>query len=108
MKLWIARDGGEDSDFLGLYSSKPTLDEYNDWDSDYERPIGLPSDMFPEITFKNSPQEVKLVSKNISESIINEFMNTLNFTYDKSEKCMVAKVHNADLTSLKNIIESKL
>jgi hypothetical protein len=108
MKLWIARDGGEDSDFLGLYSSKPTLDEYNDWDSDYERPIGLLSDMFPEITFKNSPQEVKLVSKNISESIVNEFMNTLNFTYDKSEKCMVAKVHNADLTALKNIIESKL
>jgi hypothetical protein len=108
MKLWIARDGGEDSDFLGLYSSKPTLDEYNDWDSDYERPIGLPSDMFPEITFKNSPQEVKLVSKNISESIINEFMNTLNFIYDKSEKCMVAKIYNSDLTSLKDIIESKL
>jgi hypothetical protein len=60
MKLWIARDGGEDSDFLGLYSSKPTLDEYNDWDSDYERPIGLPSDMFPEVTFENSPQEVEL------------------------------------------------
>lgn len=108
MKLWIARDGGENSDFLGLYSSKPTLDEYNDWDSDYERPIGLPSDMFPEITFKNSPQEVKLVSKNISESIINEFMNTLNFIYDKSEKCMVAKIYNSDLTSLKDIIESKL
>lgn len=108
MKFWIARDGGEDSDFLGLYSSKPTLNKYNDWDSDYERPIGLPSDIFPNITFDNSPQEVKLVSENISESIVNEFMNTLNFTYDKSEKCMVAKIHNADLTSLKNIIESKL
>lgn len=110
MKLWIARDGGEDSDFLGLYNSKPILDEYNDWDSDYERPIGLPSDMFPNITFENSPQEVKLrlVSEKISESIVNEFMNTLNFTYDKTEKCMVAQIHNADLTSLKNIIDSKL
>lgn len=35
-------------------------------------------------------------------------MDTLNFTYDKSEKGMVAKIHNADLTSLKNIIDSRL
>lgn len=49
-----------------------------------------------------------LLPEMVSESIINEFINTLNFTYDKSEKCMVAKVHNSDLTSLKNIIESKL
>lgn len=109
MKLWVARDGGKDSDFLGLYSTEPILNEFNEWDnSDYERPIGLPSDMFPEVTFENSPQEVKLVSENVSESIVNEFMNTLNFIYDKSEKCMVAKIYNADLTSLKNIIESKL
>lgn len=51
---------------------------------------------------------MKLWKEKISESIVNEFMDTLNFTYDKSEKCMVAKIHNADLTSLKNIIESKL
>jgi hypothetical protein len=49
-----------------------------------------------------------LLPEIVSEGIVNEFMNTLNFTYDKSEKCMVAKVHNADLTSLKNIIDSKL
>lgn len=61
MKFWVARDGGEDSDFLGLYSTKPILNKFNEWDnSDYERPIGLPSDMFPEVTFENSPQEVEI------------------------------------------------
>ncbi len=67
--------------------------------------------MFPEVTFENSPKEVEIKFKNtssISESIVNEFMNILNFTYDKSEKCMVAKIQHADLSSLKNIIESKL
>jgi hypothetical protein len=52
--------------------------------------------------------ELRLISEKISESNVNEFMNTLNFNYDKTEKCMATKIYNADLTSLKNIIESKL
>ena len=51
---------------------------------------------------------MKLWKEKISESIVNEFINTLNLTYDKSEKCMVAKIHNSDLISLKNIIDSRL
>jgi hypothetical protein len=49
-----------------------------------------------------------LLPEIVSESVVNEFMDTLNFTYDKSEKCMIAKIYNSDLTSLKDIIESKL
>jgi hypothetical protein len=105
MKFWIARDK---SGFLYLYDEKPIFDG-EDWLSNGFYTI-LDLEYFPEVTFESSPQEVelKLTSENISECIVNEFMNTLNFTYDKSEKCMSAKVYNADLISLKNIIESKL
>lgn len=108
MKLWIARDM---DGTLVLSNRLPYLPNtcydfffFGDDASIYY----LDRNMFPNVTFENSPQEVELVLDNISESIVNEFMNTLNFTYDKSEKCMVAKVHNSDLTSLKNIIESNI
>lgn len=105
MKLWVARDL---DGLLYLYDNIP--EKHNEFFVSYNgyNEIRLDDRMFSELTFENSPQEIKLVSENISESIVNEFMNTLNFTYDKSEKCMVAKIYNADLTSLKNIIESKL
>lgn len=105
MRLWIARD--KDGS-LNLYDNIP--DKRSEYFLPYAGYDDMPLDerLLPEIIFENSPQEVKLVSENISESIVNEFMNTLNFIYDKSEKCMVAKIHNADLTSLKNIIESKI
>lgn len=105
MKLWIARDL---DGLLYLYDNIP--EKHSEFFVSYNgyNEIRLDDRMFSELTFENSPQEIKLVSENISESIVNEFMNTLNFTYDKSEKCMVAKIYNADLTSLKNIIESKL
>ena len=114
MKFWIARNK---SGTLVLWFNKPVKlgdgwynnDGYFILDSVQSPTFGevVP---FPEVTFENSPQEVKLklTSEKISESIVNEFMDTLNFTYDKSEKCIVAKIHNADLNSLKNIIESKL
>ena len=64
MKLWIARDKNGD---LSLVNEKPILSvsqkrwltsSYADW-------IFLDSEMFQEVTFENSPQEVelKLVAK---------------------------------------------
>lgn len=63
MKLWIARDK---DNYIAVYSTKPELyyDEY--WDGDYgTQCINLNKEMFPEVTFENSPQEVelKLVNK---------------------------------------------
>ena len=112
MKLWIARDLDGTLWFFEEYPIKKEMLFYPTTDTTgkftYYR--SMPTDLFPEVTFENSPQEVelKLTSEKTSESIVNEFMDILNFTYDKSEKCMVAKIHNADLSSLKNIIESRL
>ena len=57
MELWIARD--KDGK-LFLYSKKPIL--YGDY---YDSPIGilfgeLDNCMFPEVTFENSPKQVKI------------------------------------------------
>lgn len=63
MKFWIARDK---DDFLCLYSKEPKLSEEIDgvWVSgQYGMPvevITLPSKMFSEVTFENSPQELEL------------------------------------------------
>lgn len=76
-----------------------------------DRPMCIGGGAFSEVTFENSPQEVEIKlksSSSISESIVKEFMDTLNFTYDKSETCMTAKIYNSDLISLKNIINSRL
>ena len=61
MKLWIARDQNGD---LFLYPIKPDryVTEYyvffngDDW-------WNIDSDLFPEVTFENSPMEVELVIK---------------------------------------------
>ena len=58
MKLWIARDQNGD---LFLYPNKPDryVTEYyvffngDDW-------WNIDSDLFPEVTFENSPMEVEL------------------------------------------------
>ena len=52
---------------LKLFMRKPhsfKVDE-DEWDwSDYDCPIAIiDGDLFPEVTFKNSPQEVELVIK---------------------------------------------
>lgn len=59
MKLWIARDfDGR----LALHTQKPYCPFYT-WYSDAE--VALNKELFPEVTFENSPQEVeiKLVNK---------------------------------------------
>ncbi len=56
MKMWIARDlfGG-----LYLYPNKPIKRvEYNCWDGEDWYKINR--DLFPEVTFENSPMEVEL------------------------------------------------
>lgn len=59
MKLWIARD--EDGS-LFMYREKPIL--YNSrWRNGYAHSkhcFVLPENIFPEVTFENSPQEVKI------------------------------------------------
>lgn len=62
MKFWIARDK---DDSLCLYDKEPKLSEEIDgvWVSgQYGMPvevIALPSKMFLEVTFENSPQELE-------------------------------------------------
>ena len=55
MKLWVARD--EDG-LIYLYIKKPCLNKHY-FDTKYL--IGeIDKDIFPEVTFENSPQEVEL------------------------------------------------
>lgn len=59
MKFWIARD--EDG-YLSLFRDKPII--FNSkWRNGYAygtHCFRLPSGLFPEVTFENSPQEVEL------------------------------------------------
>lgn len=64
MKLWIARD--KNDGYLYLYGKEPKLSEEveglwvcSQYDTFVEVTV-LPSKMFPEITFENSPQMVEL------------------------------------------------
>lgn len=58
MKLWIARDENND---LALYTVKPTLYYDNYYESAYNsEKIDLDENLFPEVTFENSPQMVEL------------------------------------------------
>ena len=56
MKLWIARDkdGG-----LYLHYDKPTTIYGKDYFTSM-RAVVISRDLFPEVTFENSPQEVEL------------------------------------------------
>lgn len=63
MKMWIARyrQGA-----LSLFNHKPYSDNgawWADRNIDEEGEWYLESDLFPEVTFENSPQEVELVLK---------------------------------------------
>lgn len=58
MKLWIARDM---SNNLSLFSNKPRLqfiDNYSKqiWVGDFV--AGVKTDLFPEVSYVNSPQQV--------------------------------------------------
>lgn len=61
--MWLARD--EDRT-LYLYSSKPIKrEDMNFWDLDEEDGDGyvvnqIDSRLFPEVTYENSPQEIKI------------------------------------------------
>lgn len=67
MKMWICRD----SEGLVAFSAEPKKyypnpnNESDYWwiVSGYDKPIMLNSNLFPEVTFENSPQEVELVIK---------------------------------------------
>ena len=62
MKLWIARDFDGD---LNLYVKKPLLHYIDqiyytivsDMGDDY---LNIDKDLFPEVTFENSPQQVEI------------------------------------------------
>ena len=60
MELWIARDM---SNNLSLFSNKPKLqfiDNYSKqiWVGDFVADVK--TDLFPEVTFENSPQQVEI------------------------------------------------
>lgn len=61
MELWIARDF---DGILNLYVNKPSLDSNDNMyytDSDMEDDyLNIDKDLFPEVTFENSPQQVEI------------------------------------------------
>ena len=57
MKMWIARD--EDG-ILTLYYGKPILEDWLGMWSSKEGRKELDRDLFPEVTFENSPMKVEL------------------------------------------------
>ncbi len=58
MKLWIARDF---DGILNLFVDRPLLDS-NDgvYDVDDYNYLNIDKDLFPEVTYENSPQKVKI------------------------------------------------
>ena len=66
MDFWVARD--EDGD-LFLYNQKPSIlkTEVDPWDC-FQAPnkefLVISNELFPEVTFENSPQKVELKLKN--------------------------------------------
>lgn len=77
VKLWIARDKDNS---LFIYNNKPVIHkEYESFDVDlnnndsnifyFDRVIQINSELFPEVTYENSPQQVELkLIKNDSNS----------------------------------------
>lgn len=61
MKLWIARTkGGFKKGYLAVFGSKPSYIEHKDeWVNSSGR-MYISNEEFPEVTFENSPIEVKL------------------------------------------------
>ena len=63
MKLWIARDK---NGALALYTAEPILYYGKQYEGTYKsQMIDLDEELFPEVTFENSPQqvEIKLIMK---------------------------------------------
>lgn len=65
MELWIARDKDNS---LSLCNHKLEYDDFLDsweqpseyYDDDYSFHVYIPEDLFPEVTFENSPMQVEL------------------------------------------------
>ena len=59
MEYWIARD---DDMELYMYNEQPRLNRMRIWSVSTEsgKSYRLDSDLFPEVTFENSPKEVEL------------------------------------------------
>ena len=58
MELWIARDK---NGALALYTEEPTLCYNKQYEGTYDsQMIDLDENLFPEVTFENSPQEIEL------------------------------------------------
>lgn len=72
MRFYIARDL---DGTLRLYGEKPKLSEETEgvWVcsqyDEFVNVIVLPSKYFPEVTFENSPQEVKIVIENVCSKL---------------------------------------
>ena len=63
MKLWIARDK---NGVLALFGDVPKQKNGVFYDPFYDVVWILPKEEFPELTFKNSPQEVELTLPNLN------------------------------------------
>jgi hypothetical protein len=58
MKLWIARD---ENNSLWCYSNKPQYCHgTKEWFNWYDKHFEIDCELFPEVTFENSPQEIEL------------------------------------------------
>lgn len=59
MELWIARD---DDMELYMYNEQPRLNRMRIWSVSTEsgKSYRLDSDLFPEVTFENSPKKVEI------------------------------------------------
>lgn len=62
MKLWIARDI---DNILGLFLNKPVCSDSGVWYVPFDSGLNpsntiIDKNLFPEVTFENSPQEVEL------------------------------------------------
>lgn len=61
MELWIARDEDDAGGELYLYTKQPFLMRNKIcWDSEELFYARLPKELFPEVTFENSPQKVRI------------------------------------------------
>ena len=64
MKLWITRNGDNS---LHIHNVKPSLiyDDYTkQWAYEGDVSMEIDEDLYPEVTFENSPQEVELKLSN--------------------------------------------
>lgn len=72
MKLWIARD--IEGDKLHLFPGEPHFKLF--WWNYQNQKIEIDKNMFPEVTFENSPQQVEL-------KLVKEGVTFLNHYYEE-------------------------